>query len=137
MKQRSLEGLVITDGATYLTTLGAWNALVADIAALTVGVFAESSLLHIEAEVAGTPASPLAQSNHEFIVYYHQVTDPTINRTYRIACADLSDATFFQGISEILDPAHADVAAFITTFEAFALIDGLATEVDQIVYEDD
>lgn len=136
-KQRSVEGLVITDGATYLTTLGAWNALVSDIDALTIGVIAESALYHPEAVAAGTPATPLAQSNHEFIVYYHQTADPTIKRTYRLSCANLSDATYFQGNTEILDPAHADVAAFISTFQAFARIDGLAVTVDQIVYEDD
>lgn len=136
-KQRSLEGLAVTDGASYEAADTAWTALVVAQDALSIGVPAQSRIDNTLAENAGAPATPLAQSNHEFIVYYHQTSDPTITRTYRISCADLSVPAWFIGTTERLDPGHATVAAFRTAFAGWARINGNAITVDDIVYEDD
>lgn len=136
-KQRSLEGPAIADGTDYDAADTLWSALVVAQDALSIGVPAEYSILNPLAVNSGTPATPLAQSNHEFIVYFHQTSDPTVKRTYRISCADLSAPTWFIGTTETLNPATTVVGDFITAFEAWATIDGNAVTVDQIVYEDD
>lgn len=137
LKQVSVEGGPVTDGATFTAESGDFVALVSAIDTITTGVIADRRLADDGVQSAATPVSSLSQTNIQYVVHYHAFTTPTIDRTYRIPTADLATPAWFQGTTTRLDPAAGPVAALITAFEAFVRIDGDVVVVDFIEYEND
>ena len=134
LKQVSLEGPSITDGASYTAATALFDALQAALEDLALGVVADAGQRTVESTSNLAPAESTAQTNINAVVHYHQDLDSTKTRTFKIPTFDISDETLFIGTTTILNPANTEVADFITAFEAYALIEGLSVTVDTIEY---
>lgn len=126
------EGVDLTAG-NFDAQVTEQNALRNAVNAITLGELTKVTRVAVESPQPGAnPASPFAQRELKWLVRYHD--DVTGKRaTLEIPCADL--AKLDPNNEDIADTSDADIAAFITAFEAYVLgPSGNNAVVDQIVF---
>jgi len=95
------------------------NNLQVELLPILSGQVKKLTVTVIDGENPGWPSDQSAQRESKFLVTYVGVND----KTYRceLPTADLGVADILQAGSDLVDLAHADVADFITAFEALVV----------------
>lgn len=120
LKQISIPSAEVTVPANYATAFTAHTAMVDAILAVTLGNAALNEYAPRSVETTAPPASPVAQTNVQWLVTYQDDVD-LHKETLSIPTADISTAALRLPNSSQHDPAHADWIAFKAAFEAFAV----------------
>lgn len=134
-RQFSFDTIVVT-AANLVAELAAHDALIAAIAAVTLGNldFEEFVADREQIRPLVQPAGASAQVNIEWVVtYVDDVTGGILN--VRVPTADITDTTLFAAGSNLWDPADAKWVTFIAAFEAHIISPlGNAVSVSQVAY---
>jgi len=120
LKQISAPSAEVTNTANYAAAYTLHSDLQAAIAAVVLGNFALNEYAPRSIEVSAAPASPVAQTNVQWLVTYQDDID-LHKETLSIPTADIATAALRLTNSSQHDPAHADWIAFKAAFEAYAL----------------
>jgi len=120
LKQISVPSAEVTVPANYAAAYTAHTALFDAIMAVTLGNAAMNEYAPRSIETNALPASPVAQTNVQWLVTYQDDTDGH-KETMSIPTADIATAALRLPNSSQHDPAHADWIAFKAAFEAFAV----------------
>jgi len=120
LKQMSVRVAEVTNTANYATAYTAHTALVDAILDVVLGNAALVSFTPRTIETQPLPASPVAQTNVQWLITYRDDVDAHIEHL-SIPTADIVDATLRLPNSSFYDPANAEWIAFIAAFEAIAV----------------
>jgi len=119
-KQITIPRDEVTVVGDYPAALTAHTALVDAINAVTLGTIAEQSFFPRSIYASALPASPVAQTNVQWLVTYQDDIDGH-KEHLSLPTADIATAALRLPASSQHDPAHADWIAFKAAFEAVAI----------------
>jgi len=136
LKQISIPRAEVTVVGDYPAALTAHTALVDAINAVTLGTIALQAFTPRTIEAQALPASPVAQTNVQWLVTYTDDIDGHVEHL-SLPTADIATAALRLPNSSFYDPAHADWIALIAAFEAIAISNlGNAVTVTQIEFKE-
>ena len=136
LKQISIRSAEVTASANYAAAFTAHLALTDAIADVVLGNMAVNAYTPRSIEVTAAPASPVAQTNVQWLVTYHDDVD-LHKETLSIPTADIATAALRLPNSSQHDPAHASWIAFKAAFEAYAVSNlGNAVTIDSIEFKE-
>ena len=136
VKQISIPSAEVTNSANYAAAFTAHLALTDAISDVVLGNMAVNAYTPRAIEVSAAPSSPVAQTNVQWLVSYHDAVNLS-KQTLSIPTADIATAALRLPNSSQHDPAHAAWIAFKAAFEAFAVSnDGNAVVIDSIEFKE-
>lgn len=135
-KQISVLSDDVLVAANYAAALTLHQNLSSAISAVILGNKAEDAYTPRVIEVSALPASPVAQTNVQWLVTYRDSVDGHIEHL-SIPTADIADGTLRLPNSSLWDPTHADWVAFKSAFEALAVSNlGNSVTIDQVEFKE-